>query len=111
MRSSIRATYAEPLKQFSEHYGREFTASDVVIRSDSLTEIQLRRGQKPTYMAYVVTDEETQTIERLGRFEWDAKSAADQRRNKILKEAQTARESALEQRERIARGEIGGSTL
>lgn len=109
IRSSIRSSFSEDLAQFGSHYGREFTAKDVKIRPDSLTEIQLRRGQKPTYMAYVVVDEDTQMIEHLGRFEWDAKAAAEERRQKILKDAQKARKSALEQQERIAKGEFGGN--
>lgn len=109
IRSSIRSSFSADLAQFGSHYGREFTAKDVKIRPDSLTEIQLRRGQKPTYMAYVVVDEDTQMIEHLGRFEWDAKAAAEERRQKILKDAQKARKSALEQQERIAKGEFGGN--
>lgn len=109
IRTSIRSTFNEDLTRFGEHYGREFSAKDVKIRPDSLTEIQIRRGNKPTYMAYVVVDEDTQMIEHLGRFEWDAKQAAGQRRDKILKDAQKARKSALEQQERIAKGEFGGN--
>lgn len=111
VRSLVATEYSSHLLQYTEAYGKQFREEDIKLRSDSLTEIQIRQGKKPTYMAYIVTDEETQTIERLPRFTFDPEAAAEARRQKILKEAQEFRPLAIEQEERIKRGEIGGLTL
>lgn len=111
VRRLISSQYRNEIKDFSGFYGRDFSAKDIKIKADSLTEIQIRSGQKPTYMAYVVTDEDTQQIEQLDRFTWDANAAAKQRREDILKEAQKSRTRVMEQQEKIERAEIGGPTL
>lgn len=108
LRQMISSNYRGMLTQYTEAYGRKYTPKDIKIKSDSLTEILIRQGKKPTYMAYIVTDPDTQTIEVLDRFEFDPKKAAAERRDQILVEAQESRERALEHRAKIARGEIGG---
>jgi len=100
IRSSISEIYGEDLARISDYQGMKISPNSVKIYSDALTRIQINRNEKPSYRAYVVLDEENGIIEELPRFEWDAKSNADNRRQRYLDEAQQRRAEILEARSR-----------
>ena len=56
------ATYADSVKELSSTYGSDLSTEDVKIVPDQLTAIQIERGDKPSYRAYVVVDKETQQV-------------------------------------------------
>lgn len=99
VRKQIRSTYKEYLGTLSNNTGREFKESDVKIVSDSLTQIQLNRGEKPTYQSFIVLDQETQEIEMLPRFQWDGEQASKKRKNKIMGDAKKERQKFLEKQQ------------
>ncbi len=98
VRSAISSAYKGYLDALKTT-GVEYSDSDIKIASDSLTQIQLNRGEKPTYQAFVVLDPETQEIEILPRFEWDPKKIESERKEKILNEARQKRQLEIEKRE------------
>lgn len=100
IRSLVADTYKGQLGEINKNYGRGLKFDDIKIQSDQRTELEIMRGIKPTYRAFVITDPETNTIEELPRFQWDPEKAAKSRRDNLLKEAKAKRE------EDIARGKL-----
>ncbi len=98
VRDEIKSSYSSYMGELAAKTGREFSESDVKIMSDSLTQIQLNRGEKPSYQAFVVLDADTQEIEMLPRFQWDANKVSKQRKEKLMKEAEAERKRFEEAR-------------
>ncbi|QGH73621.1 MAG: structural protein [Podoviridae sp. ctpVR23] len=100
VRKQMKSVYGQYTTSLSERTGKEYKESDIKLVSDSLTQIQLNRGEKPTYRAFIVLDEETQEIEMLPRFEWDGEKASKERRAKILEKAKQERSDYLKEQKR-----------
>lgn len=100
VRKQIKGTYSGYMGSLAEKTGKEYNPSDIRIASDSLTQIQINRGEKPTYQAFIVLDEETQEIEMLPRFQWDGEKASKERRAKILEKAKQERADYLKEQKR-----------
>lgn len=97
IRSLVADSYKGQLGEINKNYGRGLKFSDIKIQSDQRTELEIMRGIKPTYRAFVITDPETNTIEELPRFQWDPEKAAKSRRDGLLQEAKAKREAHLQQ--------------
>lgn len=97
VRSLVADTYKGQLGEINKNYGRGLKFGDIKIQSDQRTELEIMRGLKPTYRAFVITDPETNTIEELPRFQWDPEKAAKSRRDSLLQEAKAKREEDLKQ--------------
>lgn len=90
VRAEIAEAYKGKVAEFKEKLGKTIQYKDIKIVSDSLTQIQIERGMKPTYQAFVVTDADTGEVEMLPRFEWDQAKASSKRRDALLKRASEA---------------------
>lgn len=97
IRSLVADSYKGQLGEINRNYGRGLKFGDIKIQSDQRTELEIMRGIKPTYRAFVITDPETNTIEELPRFQWDPEKAAKSRRDGLLQEAKAKREAHLQQ--------------
>lgn len=92
MKNAPQAPTEQIRSLVAEQYGQD---SGITILSDSLTQLQLDNGKPVTYQAFRVIDPDTQEIEILPRFKWDAAAAANARRDSILKEAERNRNNRL----------------
>ena len=71
----------------------------IMIFSDQTTQIQLNNGNKPTYAAMAVLDEDTGTMEQLPRFQWDSNQAAELRRDSYISAGMRERQERAKQLE------------
>lgn len=106
VRGLVRQQYTGSLARVRETYGGNIKYDDIQLASDQLTALEIEAGKTPTYRAYVVVDKDTQQIEFLDRFVWDANAAAAARREQILEDAKIAREEALAASRRIQQTDI-----
>lgn len=92
VRRAITSQYKEVMPEIKKLTEGRANSSGVRIASDSLTAIQVSRGLKPTYQAYVVLDEDTGEVVALPRFTWDSDAANKAEKVRLAKEGQIERE-------------------
>lgn len=98
IRSAITKQYKGVMAEISQLTDGRATAKNIRIASDSMTAIQVSRGMKPSYTAFVVVDSDTGEIVKLPRFIWDSAAANIAEKAKLVqkgKDARKAKKAAL----------------
>tara|TARA_Y100000034_G_scaffold123003_1_gene169199 strand:- start:6095 stop:8164 length:2070 start_codon:yes stop_codon:yes gene_type:complete len=94
IRGEITRQYKAELSELNQLFpDMRVMGKHIRISSDQLTELQIEAGQKPTYLAYIITDEETGEMQVLKRFTWDSQKATKAHNDEILAKAAEERKA------------------
>ena len=118
VRKSIAKQYKGVMPELEQLTDGRAMSKNIRISSDQLTAIQVSRGIKPTYQAFVVLDKDTGEIFKLPRFSWDSEQSKKDEKARLTEEGKVARAkrnkkqaAVKENKSTVSKGRIAGMKL